>query len=433
MRILTSAALAAAIMAAVPAASVAQDLGSNFKRDKNTSVRQRPRPDYEAIGVKAGGFTLYPRVTVEAVHDDNVYAVATGEQSDVIWRVKPELAARSNWSRHALGAFASASINRYADFDTENTEEYTLGLNGRLDVERGSYVSASAQWQALTEPRTAITAGTPAGATAKPVEYYLWSGNLTGVKEFNRLRLTGKLDTKKFDYDDQGSLSFNQNTRDRDEFYYGGKAEYAVSPDTAVFASLVGNTKEYDVDTLGRAAAPGVPAIAPLRARDSDGYAATVGANFDLSQAIRGEVEAGYMSQSYDNYAADIDGFSARGRVEWFPTELTTLNVAGSRSIEESTARGSQGYLANSVSAGIDHELLRNVLLAANASYGKDKYEGIDRDDKRTGFNASAAYLLNRNVGLFLTYTYLKQESSGTAKGSSFTDNKLAASVALQF
>ena len=419
MRILTSAALAAAIIAAVPAVSVAQDLGSNFKRDKNTSVRQRPRPDYEAIGVKAGGFTLYPRVTVEAVHDDNIYAVATGEQSDVIWRVKPEVAARSNWSRHALGAFASSSINRYADFDTENTEEYTLGFNGRLDVERGSYVSASLQWQALTEPRTAITAGTPAGATAEPIEYYLWSGNLTGVKEFNRLRLTGKLDTKTFDYDDQGSLTFDQNTRDRDEFYYGGKAEYAVSPDTAVFASLVGNTKEYDLAVAGR---------------DSDGYVATVGANFDLSQAVRGELEAGYMSQSYDNgLFDDIDGFSAKGRVEWFPTELTTLNVAGSRSIEESTAAGSPGYLANSVSAGIDHELLRNVLLAANASYGKDKYEQIDRDDKRTSFNASAAYLLNRNVGLFLTYTYLKQESSGAAKGSSFTDNKLAASVALQF
>jgi hypothetical protein len=419
MRILTTAAVAAALMAAVPAVSVAQDLGSNFKRDKNTSVRQRPRPDYEAIGMKAGGFTLYPRVTVEAVHDDNIYAVATGEQSDVIWRVKPEVAARSNWSRHAVGAFASASVNRYADFDTENTEEYTLGFNGRLDVERGSYISASAQWQALTEPRTAITAGTPAGATAKPVEYYLWSGNLTGVKEFNRLRLTGKLDTKKFDYDDQGSLTFNQNNRDRDEFYYGGKAEYAVSPDTAVFASLVGNTKEYDTAVAGR---------------DSDGYVATVGANFDLSQAVRGELEAGYMSQSYDNpLYGDIDGLSAKGRVEWFPTELTTLNVAGSRSIEESTAPGSQGYLANSVSVGVDHELLRNVLLAANASYGKDKYEGVDRDDKRTGFNASAAYLLNRNVGLFLTYTYLKQESSGTAKGSSFTDNKLAASVALQF
>ncbi len=431
MRILTTAAVAAALLAAVPAVSFAQDLGSNFKRDKNTSVRQRPRPDYEAVGIKAGGFTLYPRVTVEAVNDDNIYAVATGEQSDVIWRVKPEVAARSNWSRNALGAFASASVNRYADFDTENSEEYTLGVNGRLDVERGTYVSASAQWQNLVEPRSAITAGTPAGATAKPVEYYLWSENLTAVKEFNRLRLTGKLDAKKFDYDDQGG-AFNQNTRDRDEFYYGGKAEYALSPDTAIFASLVGNTKSYDVDTLARAARPGVPAIVANRARDSEGYVATVGANFDLSQSVRGEIEAGYMEQTYDNYA-DLDGFNAKGRVEWFPTELTTLNVAASRSIEDSVAANSAGYISNSASVGIDHELMRNVLLSASASYGKDKYAFIDRDDKRTSFNATGTYLLNRNVGLFLTYSYLKQDSAGAAKASSFSDNKIAASVALQF
>ncbi|WP_419253226.1 outer membrane beta-barrel protein [Caulobacter sp. ErkDOM-YI] len=431
MRILTTAAVAAALMAAVPAVSVAQDLGSNFKRDKNTSVRQRPRPDYEAVGMKAGGFTLYPRVTVEAVNDDNIYAVAAGEQSDVIWKVKPEVAARSNWSRNALGAFASASVNRYADFDTENSEEYTLGLNGRLDVERGTYISASAQWQNLVEPRSAITAGTPAGATAKPVEYYLWSESLTAVKEFNRLRLTGKLDAKKFDYDDQGGR-FDQNTRDRDEFYYGGKAEYALSPDTAIFASVVGNTKSYDVDTLGRLASPGVPAIATNRARDSEGYVATVGANFDLSQSIRGEVEAGYMEQTYDNYV-DIDGFNAKGRVEWFPTELTTLNVAASRSIEDSVASGAAGYIANSASVGIDHELMRNVLLSASATYGKDSYAIIDRDDKRTSFNATGTYLLNRNVGLFLTYSYLKQDSAGAAKASSFSDNKIAASVALQF
>jgi hypothetical protein len=43
------------------------------------------------------------------------------------------------------------------------------------------------------------------------------------------------------------------------------------------------------------------------------------------------------------------------------------------------------------------------------------------------------AYLLNRRVGVFLTYTYLKQDSSGVDDGTSFTDNKLAASVALQF
>lgn len=418
MKLLTSAAIAAALLAAAPAVAVAQDIGANFKRDKNTSVKQRPRPDYEAAGAKVGGFTLYPRVTVDLVSDDNIYAVASGTQSDTIWKVKPEVAVRSNWSRNALGAFASSTINRYSDFDTENTEEYTLSVNGRVDVERGSYVSGSLQWQALAEPRSAITAGTPAGATPKPVEYYLWTGNVTAVKEFNRLRLTGKLDNKNYDYDDQGR-AFDQNTRNRRETFYGGKAEYAASPDTAVFASLVGNTKDYDLATVGR---------------DSDGYVATVGANFDLSQAVRGEVEAGYMSQSYDNPAfADIDGLSAKGRVEWFPTELTTLNVSGSRSIEESVAAGSQGFLSNTVSLGVDHELLRNVLLSAQGGFGKDSYEGIDRSDKRTNFKATATYLLNRRVGLFLDYTYLKQESSGSAKASSFKDNKLMASIALQF
>ncbi|ALL14895.1 outer membrane beta-barrel protein [Caulobacter henricii] len=431
MKLLTTVALAAVLVASVPAAASAQDSGSNFKRDKNTSVRQRPRPDYEAAGIKAGGFTLYPRATVEAVNDDNIYAVAAGEQSDTVWKLKPEVAVRSNWSRNALGAFASAGINRYSDFDTENSEEYTLGVNGRLDVERGSYVTASAQWQSLVEPRSAITAGTPAGATAKPVEYTLGSQNLTAVKEFNRLRLTGKLDARKFNYKDQGR-AFNQNTRDRDEFAYGGKAEYSVSPDTALFVSVIGNTRSYDIDTVGRAASPGRPAVAVNRARDSEGYVASVGANFDLSQALRGEVEAGYMEQKYDNYA-DLDGFNAKGRVEWFPTELTTLNLAVSRTIEDSVAPGSAGFIANSTSVGVDHELLRNVLLSASATFGKDKYAVIDRDDKRTAFNASGAFLVNRNVGLFLTYSYLKQDSSGAAKASSFKDNKLAASVALQF
>jgi hypothetical protein len=62
--------------------------------------------------------------------------------------VKPEVASAFGLVAHALGAFASASINRYSDFDTENTEEYTLGVNGRLDIERGSNIAGSVQYQA---------------------------------------------------------------------------------------------------------------------------------------------------------------------------------------------------------------------------------------------------------------------------------------------
>jgi hypothetical protein len=422
MRILTCSAVAACIALTAPQIAQAQDLGSNFKRDKNVSVRQRPRPDYEATGQKAGGFTVYPRVTVDLEHNDNIYAVATGKTDDNIWRVKPELAVRSDWSRHALGFFAGGNIIRYADNSSENAEEYTLSANGRIDIERGSNITGSVQTQHLVEPRTAPTSPTAAG---KPVEYDLNQGSVSLTKEFNRLRLVGRLEDRDYNFDDVRNIAgtgvVDQDFRDRNEFTYGGKAEYAVSPDTALYLAATGNKKSYDTN------------IATLN-RDSDGYVVGVGANFDVSELVRGDIQVGYMKQSYDNVLfKDISGFNAAGRVEWFPTQLTTVGLNGSRTIEESTAPGSQGYISNNIGASIDHELMRNVLVSAAYTHGKDNYKGVDRDDKRDNFSATATYLLNRRVGLFLTYNYLKQDSSGVAKGASFKDNKLIASVALQF
>ena len=422
MRILTCSAAVACIALTAPQIAQAQDLGSNFKRDKNVSVRQRPRPDYEAAGQKAGGFTVYPRVTVDLEHNDNIYAVATGKTDDNIWRVKPEVAIRSDWSRNALGFFAGGNVIRYADHSSENAEEYTLSANGRLDIERGSNITGSVQTQSLVEPRTAPTSPTAAG---KPVKYDLNQGSIVLTKEFNRLRLSGQLNDKDFNYKDVKNIAgtgvVDQDFRDRNEFTYGGKAEYAVSPDTAVYASALGNKKDYDTN------------VATLD-RSSDGYVVGVGANFDISELARGDIQVGYMKQSYDQAAfKSISGFNASGRVEWFPTQLTTLGVNGSRTIEESTAPGSAGYISNNLGASIDHELLRNVLLSAAYTHGKDNYKGVDRDDKRDNVSATATYLLNRRVGLFLTYNYLKQNSSGAAKGASFKDNKLIASVALQF
>jgi hypothetical protein len=425
MRTLTCSAIAACIALTAPQIAQAQDLGSNFKRDKNVSVRQRPRPDYEATGQKAGGFTLYPRVTVDFEHNDNIYASATGKTDDNIWRVKPELAVRSDWSRHALGFFAGGNVIRYSDKGTEDAEEYTLSANGRIDIARGSNITGSVQTQHLVEPRSNPTSPS---AAAEPVEYDLNQGSIVLTKEFNRLRLIGRVEDKDYNYDDvrrtvplAGVGIIDQDFRDRNELTYGGKAEYALSPDTALYVSALGNKRDYD----NKVAASD---------RTSDGYVLGVGANFDVSELVRGDVQIGYMKQSYDNpLFTDIDGFSAAGRVEWFPTQLTTVGLNGSRSIEESTATGSQGYISNNIGASIDHELLRNVLLSAAYTHGKDNYKGVDRDDKRDNFSATATYLLNRRVGLFLTYNYLKQDSSGAASGASFKDNKLIASVALQF
>ncbi len=74
---------------------------------------------------------------------------------------------------------------------------------------------------------------------------------------------------------------------------------------------------------------------------------------------MRGEISAGYIQQDFDEVAfKDTDGFAARAQLEWFPTELTTVTVAGGRSIEDSATPGVGGLLSSNLSVGVDHELL---------------------------------------------------------------------------
>ena len=39
------------------------------------SVRDRPKADYDALGIRAGSFLLYPQLTSKLVFDSNVFAL----------------------------------------------------------------------------------------------------------------------------------------------------------------------------------------------------------------------------------------------------------------------------------------------------------------------------------------------------------------------
>ena len=79
--------------------------------------------------------------------------------------------------------------------------------------------------------------------------------------------------------------------------------------------------------------------------------------------------------------------------------------------------------------------LLQNLTLSASVGSGKDGYQGTSRDDKNTSAGLSATYLMNRNVGLSLNYSYFKRTSSGLIadKGPEFKVNKIGASLTVQY
>lgn len=395
----------------------------NFSRNRNTSVQQRSRPDYEAPGVRTGTFLVYPRMEIQAEKNDNIYATATGEVDDTILRIRPELTVESNWSQNFLSAYVRGSVNRYSDNTDENTEEFGVGGSGRVDVTRESNLGFGADYSSSFEPRTAPSA--PRNAV-EPTALDTAQAYISGSRSAGYVKLTGRADWRSFDYED-GSTGLgtviDQDNRDREVISLSGRVDFAISPDTAFFFQATGNERTYDVGST-----PATPA------RNSQGSEYLFGANFELSALVRGEVAAGYIQQNFDEAAFDdTEGFGARAQLEWFPSELTTVNVAAGRTVEDTPVTGVGAYVSNTASVGVDHELLRNVILNARLTWGRDDYEGVDREDTRIGANVGGTYLINRNLGVNATFSTLDTRSEGSARDQDFTVNKLMVALVAQF
>lgn len=394
-----------------------------FDRDRNVSVRERSRPEYDAAGLQLGGFTAYPKLSVGVERDDNVGAAATNADEDTIYVVQPELVLERITHDGQVQAFIRGGRRMNEDFVKETTTDYQGGLTGSYALGGGIVLLGGADYGRYTEPRTSTLA--PVG-TVKPVEYTSGQAKLGLSWTLDRLRLSGSVEGQDYDFRDGRTVAdaeIDQDFRDRQIMTYTARAEYAVTPNTSIFLVSAFDDRKYDRQP---------PAVALNRS--SKGKDIAVGANFDLSALARGEIQIGYVEQNYEDAALrDIEGLTGKAVLEWFPTDLTTLTLTGSRAVRDATVPGAGGFLSGDYGLQIDQELLNNLIVTARLGYGRDEYKGIDRDDKRTTGYLGANYLLNRNVGFTLAYDYLKQESKGAAVGPTFEDNRLSLSSSLQF
>lgn len=403
---------------------------TTFDRGENVSVRERPRPEYQAAGLHAGGFMIYPKLTASATYDDNIYALEHHAVGDEVFSLVPEIDLQSTWSRNAIAAYVRAQQDLYVKYTSENSTQYGAGVSGKFQFGETD-LTGGVDYGHYVLPRTAannVSASNPtiSGISKHRIPYDYTALHAQLAHTFNRLRLAARADYQIYDYQN-GETASGGTVFEKDQNHkvgtYSGKAEYAVSPDTAFFVYGAYNNRQYDLNP---------PLVAFTR--NSDGYDVGGGINFDITHLVRGEVQLGYMDQTYRSLLfKPISGLSAKGQVEWFPSQLTTVTVTALRSVGDSGIIGSAGFLTTNGAIQVDHELMRNVILTANATYGHDEYSGIDRTDDHWGAGASANWLLNRRVGLTFTYSYLNQRSYGASRGPSFGDNRLTVATVLQF
>lgn len=394
-----------------------------FARDRNVAVAERPKPEYDALPVRAGAFIFSPLIAATLEYNDNIYAASAGKVSDGIVHIQPGVTVVSDWSRNRISAFARLNSSFYFDHSSEDTNNYAVGAAGRLDGAHDLGFAGGASFERDTQPRT--SEASPKGA-AHPVQYDVADTWIEGAKQFGRLRLTARGSVDDYSYDNAATptgVPIYEKDQDHTTAVGAFKAEYAYLPDTSFLASFVLNHREY------RDASPGEAS------RTSSGYEATVGTDFDFSHLARGEIYVGYLEQDYDNDAVfkNVSGLALRGKVQYFPTQLTTVTLSGSRSVQDSGIIDVGGFFANSATLQVDHELLRNLVISAVVSFTEDDYSNYSRTDKIETEQIGAAYLMNRAVSLNLTYAHLNQSSTGAEAGRSYDINRAIGSAAIRF
>ncbi len=371
-----------------------------FIRNRYQDVATRWQPGFSPLPVRFGAFEALPTLLAGSFYTDNLFLDNQSEVSDVGLFIEPSVTVQSTWSRHQIGFDAKVNHTEFIDTSSESATTGGIRAFGGLDINSNFNISGSGFFNNQREPRTSV--GGVVNAIER-VESVTAGGEINSIYQRNRLKIRNRFAYTDFNFDDvelvDGSIS-SQDFRDYREISGAIRGDYAISRDWSVASEFEYVDRESDIT------APGIID------RNVDGYAVRVGSNFELPYNLRGDVLVGYQSFSASSPGIpDVDGFSVRGNVSWFPTQLTTVTVGARRDVEDAGAVNASSVLVTGGNINISHEFRRNFVAFARGGYEEYEFEPIDTSEEQFSFGLGGTWKANRHAHFTLSYNYSDRDS----------------------
>ncbi len=350
------------------------------------AVFDRTRPGYDAKGLDLGGFRLFPRAGVSETYDDNIFADDSDEEADLITSIAAALTARSEWSRHELSIEGQLRHQSFLDNDEQDRTEFLVKPELRLDLAERSTATLTSEYS-----RRVIGRDDPEDAgDEEPTEFDRYATRAELIGRANRAFFGVNGAVRRDDY-----ISSGDDDRDRTEFRFGLPLGYEVSAKTDVVLEPFLRWRDFDeLDSTGA---------------DRDAFAAgsTIGLKTEVTSLFHLNFNVGFVANDYDDPRFDdaVDLIFG-GEAVWYVTPMTTVKARAARRDIATGEPGASSKTQSSAGLELQHELQRNVLLGAEASYINDDFRDLDRNDDRAIFAVGAEYLLNPYVSLSADYRY---------------------------
>lgn len=394
-----------------------------FDRDRNQSVTERPRPGYDALGIRLGSMIANLGATMAGEYSSNVYTDNSNKIADAAVVISPMAAIESNWNNHSVRLSASGNFRRYATQTLANQNVWSLAGKTRLDVTRDLEFVVSSQIERLVE--SPFSDDLVANLTV-PSRYMhkALATNVAYVRGRSRVTLIADVNDYRFkDILFANGVVRSQMNRDRTTYRGAAVYEYALSPSLSAYGQLLLDRHDYKA-----------PLSDGRPNRDSTGWVIQGGANFDLAGLARGSVGVGYSRR---NFAASqlypsVSGISFQSKVEFFLSQLTTFGLTAQRQLQDNSLGDGAAQWDMRGRLFVDHALLRNMIVSASIEAGSRKYINFDSRTNFVDAGLSAQYQASRNVALNAAVNYGSSTPKGIFLSRPFDQFRVSGGVSLR-
>ncbi|QNE04878.1 outer membrane beta-barrel protein [Croceicoccus marinus] len=369
------------------------------------SVRDRARTQFAPVPVYLSGFQIRPSIEADIGYDDNIYARNDIRRDDGIVTVSPELNAQRNVGRFDFDLTLDSEHRRYFDTSSENADNFRgiarAGYGERNDTRADLRVSYAIQ----SEDRSRIDSISDTSVRGRFEDL---DADLSASQRFGPFGVRGNLRYRDVDYLDRRNTSgelIDFSFRDFSIHEAGATLSYAPYQNSEIF--VAGRYERRDFVEPD----PANPNAYPFD-RSADGFRVEAGFRQQVSALLFLRMQAGYLRYKFDDpQLQTVSGLAFDAEVLWNVTPLTSIEIRAQRALDENASPDFAGNRRTELAARVDHELLRNLILTADARISHSSPVGGQSSSTRYDGALGAEYLVSRRFRL-LASAHHEQRSS---------------------
>lgn len=397
-----------------PYSACAQGLGAGWvfggvpELSRSDVAGNRSEPDLEVAPDRFGPFLLASRLAVITGYDGNVFNTPAA-RSDGVLLLTPEMALSLDDPRRTLALSVSGRLRRFANQESENSEEFRLAGRSGLPITNNLSFALSADLARRIEPRSSSGGALDA---REPASYDRISAAPILTFDLGRLQLQAGAGYQRVTFNplaagDGGRLS----QAFRDMRSHGAKVRlaYDLSGFLSVVASIAGEEHA---------------SIRPAQGRERDFREGSValGLEGEVTPLFHVELALGYQDRNYGNaFYRDFAGASFSVQAEWYCTPLLTTKLVASRAFRNSGNPEVPAILEDTLAISAYYDPTRRLRISGAMEMRWDRYRDVASEARRSRIELQVQYRLDRHVSVSGQLYRTQQDVSGARLVNPYT------------